>query len=464
MEKIFCGVDYISLQIIDKNIEYGEIQYDSRKVNEGDLFIALEGAVVDGHDFIDIAIEKGAKGIIVSREVKMNPNVNYYLVKDLRENLGIIGSNFYGAPEKQLKIIGITGTNGKTTTTYMLESIIGEEKVARIGTVEYKVGDEIIPAPNTTPESIDIIKICKKAVEKKLEYLVMEVSSHALKIGRVKMLKFDCAVFTNLTPEHLDFHHNMEEYYKAKEILFTMLKPEGKGVFNIDDSYGERLYETYGGLSYSLDKSADITGQDLEGKHLKVLGKYNLYNLLGAMGAAKIVGIPHDQIIEAIEHVHTAPGRFEPVNGGQDFLVVVDYAHTGDALENILKSINEIKKARVITIFGCGGDRDNTKRPVMAAIAEKYSDIVIATSDNPRTEDPQIILNQVVSGFLGKNHIIEIDRKKAIYKGIELAEKNDIILIAGKGHENYQILGRTKIHFDDREVALEAIKERLGGK
>ncbi|SJZ82741.1 UDP-N-acetylmuramoylalanyl-D-glutamate--2,6-diaminopimelate ligase [Cetobacterium ceti] len=463
MDKIFCGVEVQPLQI-SKEIKYGEIEYDSRKIKEGDLFAALEGAVVDGHDYIDTAIEKGAKGIIVSKKVPMREGINYYLVENLRENLGIIASNFYGAPEKKLKIVGITGTNGKTTITYMLESIIGEDKVARIGTVEYKVGKEIIPAPNTTPESIDIIKICKKAVEAGLEYLVMEVSSHALKIGRVKMLDFDCAVFTNLTPEHLDFHHNMEEYYSAKEILFKKLKKDGKAVINIDDIYGERLYKTYGGLSYSLEKNADLTQKDLEGKKLRVLGKYNLYNLLGAMGAGKVLGIDHDKIIDTIEHVHTAPGRFEPVKGDQDFLVVVDYAHTGDALENILKSINEIKKGRVITVFGCGGDRDNSKRPVMAKIAEKYSDIVVATSDNPRTEDPEKILSEVVNGFEKNNHIVEIDRKKAIFKAIELAKKDDTVLIAGKGHENYQILGRTKIHFDDREVAREAILKKKGGK
>lgn len=458
MEKIFYGVKYRPLKRVNENIKYKEMEYDSRKVKDGDIFIALEGATVDGHKFIDMAVEKGAKAVIVSKEVDLKHNVDYYLVEDLRQHLGTIASNFYGSPEEKLKIVGITGTNGKTTTTYMLETLLGEEKVARIGTVEYKIGDEIIEAPNTTPESLDLIKICKKAVEKKLEYLIMEVSSHALRIGRVDMLKFDCAIFTNLTPEHLDFHRDMEDYFLAKRELFTKLKESKNGVINIDDPYGKRLFEEFGGISYALNnREAQLSEAYLSEKKINVLGKYNIYNLLGAIGGAEILGLDRETILDRVEKIHGAPGRFEPVNAGQDFTVVVDYAHTGDALENILKSIQEMKKNRVITIFGCGGDRDKTKRPVMAEIAERYSDIVIATSDNPRTEDPTEILKDVERGFKNNKYLLEIDRAKAIFKGIELAQTDDIVLIAGKGHETYQIIGREKIHFDDREIAREAI-------
>lgn len=461
MEKIFCGIEFKPLKIVDETINYKDMEYDSRKIKDGDIFVALEGALIDGHEFIDMAVTKGAKAILVSKEVDLKHNVNYYLVKDLRKNLGHIASNFYGAPEKKLKIVGVTGTNGKTTTTYMIETLLGEDKVARIGTVEYKIGDEIIEAPNTTPESLDIIKMCKKAVEKNLEYLVMEVSSHALSMKRVDVLNFDVAVFTNLTPEHLDYHKNMEEYFNAKKILFEKLKSKGNSVINIDDIYGERLFEEFGGISYSIEKKAELTPEILKGRKLKILGKYNMYNLLGAIGAAKLLGVPEDEILELIEKIHGAPGRFEPVYAGQDFTVTVDYAHTGDALENILKSINEMKKAKVITVFGCGGDRDRTKRPIMAEIAERYSDIVIATSDNPRTEDPNFILDEVKAGFKKQEFILEPNREKAIELAIKLANKDDIVLIAGKGHETYQIIGKEKHHFDDKEEARKAINKKL---
>ncbi|WP_047384609.1 UDP-N-acetylmuramoyl-L-alanyl-D-glutamate--2,6-diaminopimelate ligase [Cetobacterium sp. ZWU0022] len=460
MEKLFKGLEYKILKSGTKDIYSGDLEYDSRKIKSGDIFVALKGALVDGHRYIDKALENGAAAVIVSESVDLKGDVSYFLVEDLRNKLGVIASNFYESPEKKLKIIGVTGTNGKTTTTYLIEQILGEEFVARIGTVEYKIGDEIIEAPNTTPESLDIIKMSKKAVDKGLRYLVMEVSSHGLTSGRVDMLKFDVAVFTNLTPEHLDYHKDMDDYFEAKKILFDKLKDKGNGVINIDDSYGRKIYNEFGGISYSLNGEADLDNKTIKEMKPTLLGKFNMYNVLAAIGVGKLLGIDSNLIKERVGNIKGAPGRFEAVSVGQDFRVVVDYAHTGDALENILQGVVDLgEEGKIITVFGCGGDRDKTKRPVMAEVAERYSQLVIVTSDNPRTEKPEDIIEDIIKGFKNKNYIIEIDRKEAIKKAVLKAEKDDIILIAGKGHETYQILGTTKIHFDDREIAVEAIKE-----
>lgn len=475
INELFKDIEYKTLQKVSDEINGKDLEFDSRKIKQEDVFIALEGSIVDGHTFISKAIENGAKTILVEKDVEKLEGINYFLVEGLREKMGIIASNFYGYPQNQLKIVGVTGTNGKTTTTYILESILGEKNVARIGTVEYKIGDEIIPAPNTTPSSLEIIKICKKALEKNIKYLIMEVSSHGLDIGRVNMLRFEAGIFTNLTLDHLDYHKTMENYYLAKRKLFDLVKNKKNSIINIDDEYGKRYLEYTNGISYGIGQG-DIQGEikqiTREGQevaikifekeykvNLRLLGRYNLSNLLGAIGAVKTLGLSDEEIISKIPLIHGAPGRFEPVKIDRDFTVIVDYAHTGDALENILKSINEFKSNRVITVFGCGGDRDKTKRPIMGAIAEKYSDIVIVTSDNPRTEDPNEILKDIVVGLTKENHIIEVHREKAIEKAISLAEKNDIILIAGKGHENYQVIGREKIHFDDKEEVIKAIKK-----
>lgn len=475
INELFKDVEYKILQKVSDEINGEDLEFDSRKIKQGDVFIALEGSIVDGHTFISKAIENGAKTILVEKDVDKVEGINYFLVDGLREKMGIIASNFYGYPQNQLKIVGVTGTNGKTTTTYILESILGEKNVARIGTVEYKIGDEIIPAPNTTPSSLEIIKICKKALEKNIKYLIMEVSSHGLDIGRVNMLRFEAGIFTNLTLDHLDYHKTMENYYLAKRKLFDLVKDKKNSIINIDDEYGKRYLEYTNGISYGIGQG-DIQGEikqiTREGQevtikifekeykiNLRLLGRYNLSNLLGAIGAVKTLGLSDEEIISKIPLIHGAPGRFEPVKIDRDFTVIVDYAHTGDALENILKSINEFKTNRVITVFGCGGDRDKTKRPIMGGIAEKYSDIVIVTSDNPRTEDPEEIIKDIAVGLTKENHIIEIHREKAIEKAISLAEKNDIILIAGKGHENYQVIGREKIHFDDKEEVIKAIKK-----
>ena len=482
IKRILNGVDHQILQNINEDVNALNMEYDSRKIKKGDIFIALAGHTVDGHDYIEKAVENGAETIFVSRkDIPLLEGINYYYIENLSEDMGKIASNFYGYPQNSLHIIGVTGTNGKTTTTYILESLLGEDKTARLGTVEYKIGDEIIPAPNTTPMSLDIVKMCKKSLDKGLKYLVMEISSHGLELGRVNMLKLDVGIFTNLTADHFDFHKTMESYFEAKKKMFNLLKDGRNAVINIDDSYGKRYMEYTNGLSYGLDKG-DITGkikhisrhgQEIELKifnnnyntELKLLGKFNLYNLLGAIGAVKCLGMSDEEILEKIKTIHGAPGRFEPVKIDTDFTVIVDYAHTGDALENILKSVNELKTRRVISVFGCGGDRDRTKRPVMGRIAEKFSDFTIVTSDNPRTENPNEIIKEIIAGFQRENHVIEPDRAKAIEIAVQNAEKDDILVLAGKGHENYQIIGREKIHFDDREAVQNAVaKLKLRGE
>lgn len=477
MENIFRGTEY---EILNKGLDckYNEIHYDSRKIQNGDIFVALTGATVDGHTFVEKALNLGAKMIIVSKEVEIiDKAITYVKVKDTRQSLGLIASNFYGRPQDSLKIIGVTGTNGKTTSTYLLEGFLGN--CSRIGTVEYKIGDEIMEAPNTTPESLDLIKMMRKTVDKGIKYFVMEVSSHALEMGRVEMLDFDAAIFTNLTQDHLDYHKDMESYFRAKRKLFLKLKDSKNGSYNIDDSYGKLLFEEFGGISYST-KNGLVKGTIIENKlhstvmsleyngikrveEVKLLGLFNLYNLMGVMGALINLGFKFEELCDSLCKLSGVPGRFQGVEAGQDFMVIVDYAHTPDALTNILKSLSEIKNNRIITIFGAGGDRDKTKRPLMAAEAAKYSEIVLATSDNPRTEDPREILDDVVKGFDGYNVKFEayVDREEAIKRGVELCEPNDILLIAGKGHETYQIIGKEKIHFDDKEMALKYIKEKI---
>ncbi|MGL6119599.1 MAG: UDP-N-acetylmuramoyl-L-alanyl-D-glutamate--2,6-diaminopimelate ligase, partial [Fusobacteriaceae bacterium] len=332
-------------------------------------------------------------------------------------------------------------------------------------TVEYKIGKEIIEAVNTTPESLDIIKMCKKSVECGMEYLIMEVSSHALALGRVDMLEFDVGVFTNLTPDHLDFHKNMENYFDSKAKLFEKIKDKKNCVINIDDSSGKKYFEKFGGISYGLE-SGNLRGKYLGSKNLvnicydnfssdtkiKLLGTYNLYNILGSIGACLSLGINFNDILSKIENLKGAPGRFEVVDCGQEFTAIVDYAHTEDALLNLLKTVKELNGKKIITVFGCGGDRDKTKRPFMAKVSEKYSDIIIITADNPRTENIDDIITDMIAGVTDKNKlIVEPDRELAIIQAVKLAEKNDIIVVAGKGHETYQVLGRDKYHFDDRE-------------
>ena len=476
---IFSGIEYKVLKDVNLDRKYDGIEYDSRKIKENYIFVAFEGANVDGHNYIDSAVKNGATCIIVSKEVEMKHNVSYVLIDDIRHKLGYIASNFYEWPQRKLKIIGVTGTNGKTSSTYMIEKLMGDIPITRIGTIEYKIGDEVFEAVNTTPESLDLIKIFDKTLKKKIEYVVMEVSSHSLEIGRVEVVDFDYALFTNLTQDHLDYHLTMENYFQAKRKLFLKLKDVNNSVINIDDEYGKRLYDEFI-VDNSEIISYGIDGGDLEGDYLDdgyidikykkqvekvkfaLLGDFNLYNTLGAIGIALKIGISMEEILKRVSTIKAAPGRFEALDCGQNYKVIVDYAHTPDALVNVIVAARNIKNVnRIITIFGCGGDRDRTKRPIMAKVVEDLSDIIILTSDNPRTENPEQIFTDVKKGFIkSDDYFFEPDREKAIKLAINMAEKNDIILITGKGHETYHIIGTKKWHVDDQEIARREIVRR----
>ena len=505
MNEIFKDIEYKVLKE-GKNFEIKGIEYDSRKIKEDFIFVAMTGSVADGHDFIQKAIDNGAKIIITEKninlsEYKNTSEIGFILVKDIRKKLGLIASNYYGYPQNKIKIIGITGTNGKTTSSFILENIL--EKTARIGTTGNRILDEEFETVNTTPESLDLIKLIDKSVKKGADYFIMEVSSHALEIGRVDMLEFDSAIFTNLTQDHLDFHKTMENYFNAKKKIFSKLRNDKKrnstGIINIDDEHGAKIYsekKQNNYISISVrNEEADILGDILNytnngmkikislknylkkiHPHLKnkeeeykfeigLVGEYNLYNVLGCVASGLSFGIGMDDIVKKLETMPAVPGRFETIKNNMEARIVIDFAHTDDGLLNVGKTLKQITDNRVITIFGAGGDRDHEKRPKMAKAAIQFSDYIILTSDNPRTENPVNILADIEKGLIDEKYpfdkyLIISDRERAIGHGIKLLTKGDSLLIAGKGHENYQIIGTEKIHFDDREVVRKILEEK----
>jgi UDP-N-acetylmuramoyl-L-alanyl-D-glutamate--2,6-diaminopimelate ligase len=463
---------------------------DSRAVTGGSLFVAVKGERVDGHGFVEQAIKAGAVAVIAQAPVGAGP-VPFALVADSRKALGLLGSRFHGDPSARLKMIGVTGTNGKTTSTYLCKALLEGigRRVGLIGTVGYQIGQETLPASHTTPGALDLQGLLAKMVESGLTAAVMEVSSHALALDRTSGCEYDVAVFTNLTQDHLDFHHTMDEYFAAKLRLFTGLaggqKAGKRAIVNFDDPRGNAIraacpVPVWG---YAIQHEADLKAERvrllLNGTTFtaatpagsftiesRLVGEHNVYNLLGAIGVALHDGATSDQIREATSHITNVPGRFERVSSGQDFTVVVDYAHTEDALIRLLTAAQALKTERIITVFGCGGDRDRGKRPKMGRAAVEYSDVVILTSDNPRTEDPMAILREVEVGvrdaLARRGHVqyhLVPDRREAIVAAIREARRGDMVLIAGKGHEDYQIIGTKKFHFDDREVAREAIQQ-----
>ena len=492
MNEIFKDIEYKVLKE-GKKFEIKGIEYDSRKIKEDFIFVAMMGSVADGHDFIQKAIDNGAKIIITEKninlsEYKNTSEIGFVLVKDIRKKLGLIASNYYGYPQNKIKIIGITGTNGKTTSSFILENIL--EKTARIGTTGNRILDEEFETVNTTPESLDLIKLIDKSVKKGADYFIMEVSSHALEIGRVDMLEFDSAIFTNLTQDHLDFHKTMENYFNAKKKIFSKLRNDKKrnstGIINIDDEHGAKIYsekKQNNYISISVrNEEADILGDILNytnngmkikislknyfkkiHPHLKnkeeeykfeigLVGEYNLYNVLGCVASGLSLGIGMDDIVKKLETMPAVPGRFETIKNNMEARIVG-------------KTLKQITDNRVITIFGAGGDRDHEKRPKMAKAAIQFSDYIILTSDNPRTENPVNILADIEKGLIDEKYpfdkyLIISDRERAIGHGIKLLTKGDSLLIAGKGHENYQIIGTEKIHFDDREVVRKILEEK----
>lgn len=444
------------------------IKVDSRKILPGDTFVALRDNR-DGHNFIMDAIERGATRIVAEEG---NYPVETIIVKDTRKYLENYLSENYYYQIKDLKLIGITGTNGKTTTCFVLHKCLNKLgiKTAYIGTIGFYIDEKICDLNNTTPDILDLYELLIECKEKDCKYVVMEVSSHALSFGRVETLKFDFAVFTNLTKDHLDFHKTMEDYKSAKIKLFKKLKKDGKAFINADSEYKDDfLLDNVNNLTYGFSSSdyqiidynispscsnfVVKNGDTVIPINTSLIGKHNLYNLLVVVGILNEIGIDIDDIIRVVEDTIAPPGRMDKVIYN-DNTIIIDYAHTPDAVINVLSAVKNLNPSRVITIVGCGGDRDRTKRPEMALAATDLSDYVIFTSDNPRTEDINQIINDMINGLENTNYEIEIDRKKAIIKGIQMLEKNDILMILGKGHENYQIIGTTKYHFDDKEVVL----------
>lgn len=463
----------------DPNIDISGVCYDSRKAKKKYLFIAIKGFKTDGIFYVEEAIKNGAVAVVADREIKEYPGITTVLVEDARATMAKIASNFYNNPTSKLTLIGVTGTNGKTSVTYMLKAILERQnnKVGLVGTIQNMIGDEVIPSVHTTPESLDLQELFSIMVNKGVKYVVMEVSSHSLALNRVDECEFDIAIFTNLSQDHLDFHQNMEEYAKTKSKLFKMAKRAS--VINIDDKYSSMMIESSKAkvLTYGIEDFAYVMAKDIrnsldgvkfkvqiedkkEEMSLKIPGLFNVYNALAAITVADFLGISLRSVREALSQV-TVKGRFEPVETGKDFYVFIDYAHTPDGIQNIMEALKEYKTGRKILLFGAGGDRDKTKRPLMGEVAGKYADFCILTSDNPRSEDPREIILQIEEGIKKTNcpYVVIENRKEAIRYALTNAQKDDVIILAGKGHETYQIIGNKVIPFDEREIVKEILSE-----
>ena len=464
-----------------KTLEISEIVFDSRKAVENSLYVAVKGTVSDGHSFINAAIDKGAKAIVCEvLPENSKADITYIQVKDASKTLGQLASNFYGNPSEKLNLIGITGTNGKTSVTTLLFDIFKNLgfKSALISTVEYRIADEIIPSTHTTPDIVRLNQMLAIAVEMGCEYAFMEVSSHGIHQNRTEGLNFKIAGFTNITHDHLDYHKTFSEYIKTKKRFFDELNPEAIAITNIDDKNGTVMLQNTKATqkTYALKTMADYHGRILEadfngmllnfgGKEFwtTLTGKFNVYNMLLAYAVAIESGFHEEDVLKAMSQLKRVKGRFETLKSDSGIFFVIDYAHTPDALENILDSINDIrtKNERLITIFGCGGDRDQAKRPEMGKIATRKSTLAIITSDNPRTEDPAAIIKEIEAGVEPQNfskYTSIPDRKEAMKMAIKFAEPKDIILVAGKGHEDYQEINGVKHHFDDKETIVTLAK------
>ena len=459
------------------------LDFDSRRVAPGWLFFAFPGARADGRQFAADALGKGAVAVVSESDPPPELAQRWIQAEHGRRALAQASRNFYGRPDERLALTGITGTNGKTTTSYLVDAILrtAGHTTALIGTIEYHLAGRVLPAVNTTPESLDLIRLLAELERKGGDAATMEVSSHALALGRVYGLRFQAAVFTNLTRDHLDFHGNMDEYFAAKNLLFTGAggPPPAYAVINRDDAYASHLQfdPSTRVLKYGTSSDADLRARHIstgfhglrfEAQHGKaripiespLIGRINVYNILAACGAAIAQAIPAEAISRGIASLQAVPGRFERIDEGQPFVVVVDYAHTDDALKNVIAVARGLNPRRVITLFGCGGDRDRAKRPLMGQAAAEASDFVVLTSDNPRSEDPLAIMNDALVGIRRTDvpHIVEPDRAAAIARALQEAREGDIVILAGKGHEPYQVLKDRTISFDDRAVAREVLR------
>ncbi len=475
------------LQVLPSKKIWGEvdltikkIEYDSRQISRGDLFVAIEGYSDDGHKYIRSALKGGAVAVVAQKDGDFRAKAKV-IVPDAREALALLASKFYGFPSRKLKVVGITGTNGKTTISYLVKSVLekNQSKVGLVGTIAHWIGEQRIKAKNTTPESLDLQRMFFQMLKEKSTFVVMEVSSHALALHRVDGTLFDVAIFTNLNHEHLDFHKTMEAYRQAKGLLFKKLKErDGCAVLNVDDPnwrYFSQQTQT-GSLTYSLnDPHADFFTTNFictpdrslidlatpagEMKlDFKLIGESNIYNALASVATGFALKLDPDTIKSGLEAVTSIPGRMERIQAGQDFNIWIDYGHTPHAFERLLKTARKLTKKRLLFLFGCGGDRDQGKRPLMGKVASQYADLIFLTEDNPRSEDPEVIVQQIMHGIEEKGKVrVIIDRREGIKKALEIAQPGDTLILAGKGHEDYQMVGNKKIHFSDKETVLELL-------
>jgi UDP-N-acetylmuramoyl-L-alanyl-D-glutamate--2,6-diaminopimelate ligase len=467
-------------------IEVSGVAYDSRRVQPGDVFVALQGLKAAGTQFADEAIRRGAVAVVADRPSTAATSVPWIAVPDARGAMATLAAEFYSHPSRSMQVVGITGTNGKTTTAYLLRAVFDAagKKCGLLGTVTYSLGDQELPASRTTPEAPDVQRMFRQMVDSGCVACVMEVSSHALALRRVDQTAFAAGVFTNLTRDHLDYHGDMESYFAAKKRLFEMLPPGAPGVINLDDPRGEAVRKvTATPVTYAINKPADVTpgplsltfnGLEFDTRtpkgsvrvKSKLVGRPNVSNILAAVAAATSLGLPAAAIERGLSALGGVPGRFEVVSEpGDDITVVIDYAHTDDALKNLLETARPLAPERVITVFGCGGDRDRTKRPLMGAVASRLSDIVVITSDNPRTEDPSRIIEEIKRGVPAaerddKRTFAIVDRREAIRFAIDKAQRGDLVLLVGKGHEKSQTIGSRELPFDEADIAREALERR----
>ena len=467
-------------------IDIRGLAYDSRQVKPGDVFIALKGLKALGADFAADAIRRGAVAVVAERATDEQTGVPWVVVPDARAAMASMAAELYGHPSRSMQVVGITGTNGKTTTAYLLRAVFESagKKCGLLGTVAYSVGDQELPAARTTPEAPDVQRMFRQMVDAGCRACVMEVSSHALALRRVDDTLFAAGVFTNLTRDHLDYHGNMESYFAAKRRLFDMLPPGAPAVINLDDPRGDSLRKAVTApVTYAINKPADVTpgpltltfgGLEFDARtpkgdvHVKsrLVGRPNVSNILATVAVATALEVPSGAIEEGLARLAGVPGRFELVSGAKDDItVVIDYAHTDDALKNLLETARPLAPRRVITVFGCGGDRDRTKRPLMGAVAARLSDVVVMTSDNPRTEDPSRIIEEIKRGVppasdRGAATFSIVDRKEAIQFAIKKAEPGDLVLLAGKGHEQTQMIGSDELPFDEAAIARAALERR----
>lgn len=469
------------IRVQGEDIEINNIVYNSNSVTPGDMFFCIEGYKTDGHKYAADAVKRGAKALVIRKDIEEFEGVTKIYVKDTREAMAKMASEYYERPSEKLDIIGITGTNGKTTSTFMLKSILERagRKTGLLGTIYNITGKGVQEAKRTTPESLDLFSIFAEMHESNMDSCVMEVSSHSLELKRVYGVRFKAAIFTNLTQDHLDFHITMENYFNAKLKIFENCET---AVINIDDEYGKRAADTVKGraITYGLSDKAQFRAENIvitengtdftlctESKKadikLGLPGKFNVYNALGCAAAAYSAGISIDKIAEGLNTMENVPGRSEKIVSERGFSVIIDYAHTPDSIKNILITAREYTKGRLVIVFGCGGDRDKTKRPIMGETAGNNADFCIVTSDNPRSEEPGMIIQDILPGVkkTGREYVVIEDRRKAIDFAIKNAKKDDVVIIAGKGHETYQILKDKTIHFDEREIVNEILEEEF---